>query len=110
MHKKTNISKGQAAPKAKPRVKKISKKLLSSQDKQVADKLQPPQIAEPSPSFIKDKKLTTQDVCRQLGICPRTLSGYLKEGLLPYFKIRRRIWFSDRELAEALKVFRQSQV
>jgi excisionase family DNA binding protein len=95
------------APKTKPRAKKITKNLAPLKDKQAAPTPPPQQDAEPPTSFIKEKLLSAQDVCRQLGISLRTLYSYLKEGLLPYIKIRGRIWFRDSELALALNNFRR---
>jgi hypothetical protein len=49
------------------------------------------------------KWLDNQEVCQTLGITKRTLQTYRENGLLPYCRIRHKIFYKPQDVEKLLK-------
>lgn len=58
---------------------------------------------EPFTTLNKNEKLSIQEVSDELGVTDLTVHNYIKKGMLPAFKIGRRVFIKRVDLDEALK-------
>ncbi len=54
------------------------------------------------------KWLDNQEVCQTLGITKRTLQTYRENGLLPFCRIRHKIFYKPEDVAKLLELSRHS--
>ncbi|WP_299111734.1 helix-turn-helix domain-containing protein [uncultured Winogradskyella sp.] len=58
---------------------------------------------EPFNAINKNEKLSVQEVSEELGVTDLTVHNYIKKGILPAFKIGRRVFIKRVDLDDALK-------
>ncbi|MFD2915823.1 helix-turn-helix domain-containing protein [Psychroserpens luteus] len=51
----------------------------------------------------KDEKLSIKEVAQELGVVDLTIHNYIKKGILPAFKIGRRVFINRSDIDQALK-------
>ena len=54
-------------------------------------------------ALVIDIWLDNQDVMQRLHISSSTLQRWRKEGLIPYFKIKGKIWYSESSMNKMIK-------
>lgn len=47
--------------------------------------------------------LTQQEAAAQIGVCERTMRNYIRRGLIPAVRIRRRVYVWDKNLQSFLR-------
>ncbi|MHA1973115.1 MAG: helix-turn-helix domain-containing protein [Candidatus Hodarchaeales archaeon] len=60
----------------------------------------------PAESICKEdheKLLSTEEVCKIFNVSTVTLYKWKKKGLIPYYKVGRRVYFKNSEIIESLK-------
>jgi excisionase family DNA binding protein len=51
----------------------------------------------------QEEKLSIKDVAQELGVVDLTIHNYIKKGILPAFKIGRRVFINRSDIDQALK-------
>jgi excisionase family DNA binding protein len=47
---------------------------------------------------LPTKPLTIDDLCTYFGVTRQTITAWMKQGILPYYKIARRVYFKADEI------------
>ncbi|MBR9847422.1 MAG: helix-turn-helix domain-containing protein [Algicola sp.] len=79
-------------------VEELTKQELLSHIGDIIDKKLAPFAA-----INKDEKLSVKEVAEELGVVDLTIHNYIKKGILPAFKIGRRVFINRSDIDQALK-------
>jgi excisionase family DNA binding protein len=76
----------------------VSKSELYEHLEDIIDKKLAPFMAK-----NKDERLSVKEVAEELGVVELTIHNYIKKGILPAFKIGRRVFINRSDIDQALK-------